>query len=970
VFTFYGRSVSKKMLTGETFRQYEIRGKIGEGGMGEVYSAHDIELDRNVAIKLLPNEFTADEERRSRFRQEARVVSALNHPNVITIYEIGENDFGHFLATEFVEGKTLREVIKRESITLPRILKIVEQTANALVAAHHEHIVHRDVKPENIMVRLDGIVKVLDFGLAKPVAGFKVKDDSSENKTIPGTVMGSARYMSPEQARGLEVTSATDIWSLGVVLYELLVGKAPFDGETTADTLAAVIYHEPEPIGNLLPNAPVELQRIIRKSLQKDREERYQDVKDFALDVKELLYDLEHSNSGNRSAHVISNPEFSENPTIIHRTASGNHATDKTTVMTSGPAYVAAASSSRSRWPMILGSVFAILILAIGGSALYNWTVADAPLAAHAFARPQISRINTDGRVALPAISPDGKYVAYVSGDFGSRSLVVRQIATDSILTAVQPTNLNLQFVTFSPTGDYVYYCQTSTDFAINTLYQIPTLGGTPKKLIEDVDSSVTFSPDGKQFAFARHKSELNEDVIYIVNTETLAMEPLISTRDTEYSFFGNKLAWSPDGRTILTGAGKRQSGFVTHTDVAEILISEKKIRPINQREFFLITNVVWFADGSGFLFSGRETQNSPNQIWRGSYPGADIEPITNDFNDYLDVSISSDGRNIATLKGDTVSSMWRYSPTTKQNTQLTTDSRNLEGQLGLAHRRDGKLIFTRNEGKEADLWISDDDGKNARALLTEPGFTVAPVSTPDGKYIIFNLQKDKTSRIWRSDADGMNSVKLTEENPDFVDFNPQVTPDSKYVFFQRQAANSDRYTLMKVPVEGGAVEPFYESENWSVFQPRLSPDGKRIAYTTYDVRSFQKKLIVATVEGNNFGKFEREVEYNLINQFMWSPDSKTLTVSTNRGGSQNIWRQPVDGSPATQITDFKSGKIMNFAWTADGKELIIARGNTNNDLILIRDTDKLTSSQNIARDAARQRPTLNLYNFLFSSVR
>ena len=194
--------------------------------MGEVYSATDLELDRNVAIKLLPNEFTADEERRLRFRQEAKVVSALNHPNVITIYEIGENDFGHFLATEYVEGKTLREVIKRESLTLNRILRIIEQSANALVAAHSAHVIHRDVKPENIMVRRDGIVKVLDFGLAKPVVGFRNEVASGDNKTIPGTVMGSARYMSPEQARGLEVDERTDIWSLGVVLYELLVGKA------------------------------------------------------------------------------------------------------------------------------------------------------------------------------------------------------------------------------------------------------------------------------------------------------------------------------------------------------------------------------------------------------------------------------------------------------------------------------------------------------------------------------------------------------------------------------------------------------------------------------------------------------------------------------------------------------------------------------------------------------------------------
>jgi len=970
VFTIYGLSVCvEKMLAGETFGRYEIRNKIGEGGMGEVYSALDLELDRNVAIKLLPNEFTEDEERRLRFRQEARVVSSLNHPNVITIYEIGENDFGHFLATEYVEGRTLREIIKRESLTLQRILKIIEQAGNALVAAHHERIVHRDIKPENIMVRRDGIVKVLDFGLAKPVTGFKNGDNSTDNKTIPGTVMGSARYMSPEQARGLEVDERTDIWSLGVVLYELLVGKAPFDGPTTADTLGAVIYQDPEPIGNLLPNAPVELQRIVRKALQKDREERYQDIKDFALDIKELLYDIEHANSGNRTNHVISNPEFTENPTIIHRTVSGNHPTDKTNVAVSGKTYIAP-QRSRSRFAAYALPLLAAALLLFGGIAFYSWSTAATPLAATAFERPQISRINTDGRVLLPSISPDGKYVAYVSGEIGSRSLVVRQIATDSLVTVVQPTNLNLQSITFSPTGDHIYYCQTSPDFSINTLYQVPTLGGTPKKLIEDVDSAVTFSPDGKQFAFMRHRSEPNEDVIFLVNTDTLAMEPLISNRATEYDFFGSRLAWSPDGKTIIMGAGKRQSGFVEKTDVAEILISEKKVRPVNRREFFFISNVVWFADGSGFLFSGRENENGPNQIWRSSYPGGEVVQITNDFNDYLDVSISADGRNIVTIKGDTVSSVWRFSPSTKANTQLISDSRNLEGMLGIVPRRDGKLLYTRNDGKESDLWISDADGKNAKALLAEPGYSVAPVTTPDERYIVFNLQKDKSSGIYRADADGKNVVRLSDENPENVDFNPQITPDGKFVIFQRRSGKDERFSLMRISVTGGPIEELYSAENWSVFQPRISPDGKHIAYVTYDVKTFQKKLMIAALENGSFGKVENTLEFNLINQFTWSPDSRSLTISTNRGGSMNIWRQPIDGSAATQLTDFKSGKIMNFAWTADGKELIIARGNTNNDLILIKDSDRAAQSQTVTSVANRQRSIFDSIFQIFSSVR
>ncbi|MEQ1763142.1 MAG: protein kinase [Pyrinomonadaceae bacterium] len=958
------------MLAGEQFGRYEISGKIGEGGMGEVYSARDLELDRTVAIKLLPNEFTADEERRLRFRQEAKVVSALNHPNVITIYEIGENDFGHFLATEFVEGKTLREVIKRESLTLARILRIMEQASNALVAAHGEHIVHRDIKPENIMVRRDGIVKVLDFGLAKPVIGYKNGDDSADNKTVPGTVMGSARYMSPEQARGLEVDERTDIWSLGVVLFELLIGKAPFDGETTADTLAAVIYHEPEAISNLLPNAPVELSRIVRKALQKDRDERYQSVKDLALDLKDLLHELEHSNSGNRTGHITSNPNFSENPTIIHRTMSGNHPTD--------PAFASASArnsvirSKARRWPVALAAALGLFVLAIGGYAMYSFAIAEEPMAAHAFVRPQISRINTDGRVMLPAISPDGKYVAYVSGEVGSRSLVVRQIATDSVVTAVPQTNQNLQSVTFSPTGDHIYYCLTSTDFSINTLYQIPTLGGTPKKLIEDVDSPVTFSPDGKQFAFVRHRSEPNEDAIFIVNADTLAMQELMSNKGTDYDFFAFRLAWSPDGRTLITGAGNRESGFLSKTDLVEITLADKKVRQVNgPREFFHINNVVWFADGSGVLFSGRETQNSPNQIWRASYPDGRIDPVTNDFNDYLDVSISDDGKSIATLKADTVSSMWKYVPAAKKGTQFGGESRNLDGMHGLLHRRDGSLVFTKTEGKETDIWVTDGEGKAAKAIHVEPGFSVTPVAPTDGAYLVFNVQKDKTSKIWRSNPDGSSPTRLSEEDVSIVDFNPQLTPDGSTIIFQRKS-DDERFSLMRMPVEGGKAETFYEADGQSVFMPRISPDGKRIAYTAYDVKTFLKKLYIATIDAGAFGKVEQEIEYNLINQYTWSPDGKSLTVLTNRSGVQNIWRQPLDGSAPTQITDFKSGRIMNFTWTADGKELFLVRGNTNNDLILIKDADRTPPNQTVAkrRTSDYSRGNFNLYNFLFSGVR
>jgi Tol biopolymer transport system component len=416
-----------------------------------------------------------------------------------------------------------------------------------------------------------------------------------------------------------------------------------------------------------------------------------------------------------------------------------------------------------------------------------------------------------------------------------------------------------------------------------------------------------------------------------------------------------------------LLGAGRRQGGFVSSTDLTEIDIKDKTAKALNKREFHAVTNVAWFSDGSGFLFTARETQNSPVQIWRATYPEAVIEQVTSDFNDYLEASVAADGRMLVTLKADTVSSLWKYSPSAKSMTQFVNDSRNMLGYHGLVQTADGSVIYSQNEGKKTDLWIADREGKNARALLAEPGYAVSPVVTPDGRHLIYNLQKDKSSRIWKTDPDGTNAVALTEANPNFADFAPQVTPDGKFIVFERMLVDADRRVLARIPIDGGEAEIFFESDGLSIYQPRLSPDGKRVAFMTFDIRSFQKKLLIATVVDNKFAAIEREIENNLVNHYLWSPDSKSLTISTNRSGAPNLWRQPIDGSSAKPITDFKSGKIMNYAWTLDGRELLISRGNTNNDLIIIRDTER---APDVASAPRRSRSIFDRFTYLFSDVR
>src|SRR4030095_3319979 len=289
----------------EGFRlgHYEIRSLIGKGGMGEVYIAHDTRLRRSVAIKILPADFTENKMRLARFEREAYAARGLNHPNILTIHEIGEQDGMHFIATEFIEGQSLRQHMSRGEIELREALDIASQVAAALAAAHQAGIVHRDIKPENIMIRKDGFVKVLDFGLAKladETAGAKVEETDPEARTRtqvvntePGVVMGTASYMSPEQARGLEVDARTDLWSLGAVLYEMVSGRLPFEGATTTDVLSMILHREPPSLLLHSPDLPSELERIIEKTLTKQKDERYQLAKDLGLDLKRLKQRLE-----------------------------------------------------------------------------------------------------------------------------------------------------------------------------------------------------------------------------------------------------------------------------------------------------------------------------------------------------------------------------------------------------------------------------------------------------------------------------------------------------------------------------------------------------------------------------------------------------------------------------------------------------------------------------------------------------
>ncbi|MCA1623974.1 MAG: protein kinase, partial [Acidobacteria bacterium] len=356
------------LQSGTRIGRYEIRSLIGAGGMGEVFLAGDTELERQVALKVLLAEVATDEDRVRRFVQEAKTASALNHPNILTVYEIGKFENSRFIATELIKGVTLRERLQGEALDLRETLDVAVQIASALNAAHQAGIVHRDVKPENVMLRDDGLVKVLDFGLAKLMEKKAGSLDSEGEtralgvKTSPGMVMGTVTYMSPEQARGKQVDARTDIFSFGVMLYEMLSGKLPFEGENALDVIGSILHKEPQPLNQTAPEIPRELQRIVEKCLRKDCEERYQTAKDLLIDLKDVKQDLEFQNKLERTA----SPDRADAKTQVFKAA-----TNEAARATSSAEYLVGEIKRHKSASLV---VLAVLLLAIGALGVWYFT--------------------------------------------------------------------------------------------------------------------------------------------------------------------------------------------------------------------------------------------------------------------------------------------------------------------------------------------------------------------------------------------------------------------------------------------------------------------------------------------------------------------------------------------------------------------------------------------------------------------
>lgn len=887
--------------------------------MGDVYLAQDKLLERKVALKLLNKKYADDEERHRRFVTEAKSASALNHPNIITIYEIGESAGMHFIVTEFIDGQTVHERMLAGPLSIAEILDIGIQTAAALSAAHDARITHRDIKPENIMIRNDGYVKVLDFGLAKLTEHRVEGVDFDANtqrlfETNPGSVLGTVSHMSPEQSRGKNVDQRTDIWSLGVVLYEMITGKLPFTGETTSDVLAAVLRAEPAPISSHLPHIPKELEHVVGKTLRKNRNDRYQNVKDLMIDLKDLRQDADiiHNTPSPVSTVTgdVSRVSVTDEPFAVGPITAGE-----------------GTAISRSVSDVVFTGLKLHPILSLGGAAVLlaglffgvNRFIPSGSVP-ELFQEMQITKLTSEGNIASgeAAISPEGKYTAYVVRETDGRSsLWMRNVATSSSVQISPASDSAIQDPRFSPDGNYVFYVQVG-ESGTHDLFKVPVPIGQKQLVMNDVHGPISFSPNEREFAFVRDGSTLMIADADGSNAKTVAK---VEARDLWMP------AWSPDGTKIVISSLSQNDAIFR---LSEFTVNDGTERMLPVGSWLRVNGLAWLPDGNSLVLLGRSQEHRHSQLWKISYPDGAASRITNDAGNYFGLGITADGKTIVTAQEvrttgiSVISSSGVISGTVKGSKDT--------GLSGLAWTPDGRIVYTTRIIGLEDLWIMDRDGRNNRQLTQNSGANFHPVVSPDGLYIYFISDRTGTIDLWRMDVNGNNPLQITA-NPE-VEAHPGITPDGRWIVYQRIGPDN-KSSVWKMNTDGSP--PVQISEPGSG-NPKLSPDGRFVAADFYSRGpGWPGKLRIFSIDdGTRFEPFAvpKTVEPTL---FRWSADGKSLLYTESRNFAKKLWSQPFAGGQPRVTADIKPDQIYTFDVSVNGHGIAIAGGSETADVVTIR---------------------------------
>jgi eukaryotic-like serine/threonine-protein kinase len=778
-------------MVGKVLAQYQICEKLGEGGMGVVWKARDTHLDRFVALKTLPAERLADPERKRRSVQEAKAASALNHANIVHIYDIAEVDGIQFISMEYVPGKTLDQLIGRKGLRLNEALKYAVQIADALAQAHSAGIIHRDLKPSNVIVGENGQVKVLDFGIAKltevatgefgKTATMRAPDGPS---TEEGAIVGTVAYMSPEQAEGKRIDARSDIFSFGSMLYEMVTGRQAFHGDSKLSTLSAILKDDPKPVSSVA-DVPRDLEKIINRCLRKDPDRRYQTMADLKVALQELK---EESESGKLTG-----------------------------VASAG---VPAQRKSRRMWTLAGTAVLLIVLIAVG-----FW-----------FLRPRSHPISKTvpltsypGRQINPAFSPDGKQVAFAwDGEQGGNFDIYIKLVDAGTPLRLTNTPANETAPAWSPDGRYIAFCRDLGERS--EVWVIPALGGPERRLGEsavvdlpDWGSRLSWSPDGKFLALADRSTSASPFSLYLMSHQTGEKRRLTSAPN---GYLGDiALTFSPNGKTL---AFIRMRNLGTMAIYLLSLSSSGSAEGEAQR---LTPDQAWIGgfdftpDGRTIVFSSGQYANT--NLWAVSAIGGKPERLVGGEN-AAGISISRASNRLVYSRFSFDVNIWRI-PGLNALDKNRAPTRFIASTLPDAEPQfsaDGrKIVFTSSRSGTHSIWICDRDGLNAVELTSFDDTTVgSPRWSPDSQWVAFDSPKAGNWNVYIIRAEGGPVRQLTTGPSNNA--RPSWSRDGRWIYFGSN--RSGAWQIWKAPADGGAALQVTQKGGYEVF---ASFDGKFVYY-------------------------------------------------------------------------------------------------------------------------------------------